>query len=168
MDRVCPEGNWYVEAPAGVWGSCVRPAAGGTIGPIINGTTLTMSPVKAFATGQVDHVDLISDVARDGFNGGVYTNTAGLHAVVADTPAQYRALVRKQFGKMASTAERPYPLDQYHSPFTAYRTIMADSASVCPSLQVNRKLSTYIPVWVDIDEDPDNPAGENLTLPLGG
>ena len=148
-------------------GQFTEPTAGGTIGPIINGTTLTMAPAKAFATGQVNHVDLISDVARDEFNGGVYANTPGLHAVVADTPAQYRALVRKQFGAKASVVERLYPLDQYQSPFTAYRTIMADSASVCPLLQVNRKLSTYIPVWVDIDEDPDNPAGENLTLPLG-
>jgi para-nitrobenzyl esterase len=44
---------------------------------------------------------------------------------------------------------------------------MADSASVCPLLQTNKALSKYIPVYVDIDEDTDNPAGENLTLPLG-
>ena len=148
-------------------GQFTEPTAGGTIGPIINGTTLTMSPATAFATGQVNKVDLISDVGRDEFNGGVYTNTPGLHPVVADTPAQYRTLVREQFGDQASTVERLYPLSQYQSPFTAYRTIMADSASVCPLLQTNTKLSKYIPVWVDIDEDGDNPAGENLTLPLG-
>jgi para-nitrobenzyl esterase len=148
-------------------GQFTEPTAGGTIGPIINGSTITMSPAKAFATGQVNQVDLISDVGRDEFNGGVYTNTAGLPAVVATTPAQYQTLVRKQFGRLAPAVERLYPLSQYQSPFTAYRTIMADSASVCPVLQTNATLSKYIPVYVDIDEDADNPAGENLTLPLG-
>jgi para-nitrobenzyl esterase len=56
-------------------GQFTEPTAGGTIGPIVNGTTLTMSPAKAFATGNVNHVTLISDVGRDEFNGGVYTNT---------------------------------------------------------------------------------------------
>lgn len=148
-------------------GQFTEPTAGGTIGPIINGTTLTMSPAKAFATGQVNHVDLISDVARDEFNGGVYTNTPGLHAVVATTAAQYRKLVHEQFGRLSATVEKLYPLSQFQSPFTAYRTVMADSASVCPLLQTNKALSKYIPVYVDIDEDTDNPAGENLTLPLG-
>jgi para-nitrobenzyl esterase len=148
-------------------GQYTEPTAGGTIGPIVNGTTVTMSPAKAFATGHVNHVELISDVGRDEFNGGVYTNTAGLPVVVADTAAQYRQLVQEQFGRLAPTVERLYPLSQYQSPFTAYRTIMADSASVCPMLQTNQELSKYIPVYVDIDTDADNPAGEDLTLPLG-
>ena len=148
-------------------GQYTEPTAGGTIGPIVNGTTLTMLPAKAFATGHVNHVELISDVGRDEFNGGVYTNTPGLPVVVADTAAQYRQLVQEQFGRLALAVERLYPLSQYQSPYTAYRTIMADSASVCPMLQTNQELSKYIPVYVDIDTDADNPAGENLTLPLG-
>jgi para-nitrobenzyl esterase len=148
-------------------GQYTEPTAGGTIGPIVNGTTLTMSPAKAFATGHVNHVELISDVGRDEFNGGVYTNTPGLPVVVADTAAQYRQLVQEQFGRLAPAVERLYPLSQYQSPYTAYRTIMADSASVCPMLQTNQELSKYIPVYVDIDTDADNPAGEDLTLPLG-
>jgi para-nitrobenzyl esterase len=148
-------------------GQYTEPTAGGTIGPIVNGTTLTMSPARAFATGHVNHVTLISDVGRDEFNGGVYGNTTGLPVVVADTAAQYRQLVQEQFGRLAPTVERLYPLSQYQSPYTAYRTIMADSASVCPMLQTNQELSRYIPVYVDINTDADNPAGEDLTLPLG-
>jgi para-nitrobenzyl esterase len=148
-------------------GQYTEPTAGGTIGPIVNGTTLTMSPAEAFATGHVNHVELISDVGRDEFNGGVYTNTPGLPVVVADTAAQYKQLVQEQFGRLAPAVERLYPLSQYQSPYTAYRTIMADSASVCPMLQTNQELSKYIPVYVDIDTDADNPAGEDLTLPLG-
>src|ERR1700760_183793 len=148
-------------------GQYTEPTAGGTIGPIVNGTTLTMSPARAFATGHVNHVNLISDVGRDEFNGGVYTNTAGLPVVVADTAAQYRQLVHEQFGRLAPAVEKLYPLSQYQSPYDAYRTIMADSASVCPVLQTNQQLSRYIPVYVDINTDADNPAGEDLTLPLG-
>jgi len=147
-------------------GQVYDPTAGGTIGPIVNGTTLTMSPAKAFATGHVNHVKLISDVGRDEFNGGVYANSPP-YVVVADTPAQYQQLVQEQFGREAPAVERLYPLSQYQSPYTAYRTIMADSASVCPMLQTNQELSKYIPVYVDINTDADNPAGENLTLPLG-
>ena len=148
-------------------GQYTEPTAGGTIGPIVNGTTLTMSPAKAFATGHVNHVELISDVGRDEFNGGVYSNTPGLPVVVADTAAQYKQLVQEQFGRLAPTVERLYPLSQYQSPYDAYRTIMADSASVCPMLQTNQELAKYIPVYVDINTDADNPAGEDLTLPLG-
>jgi para-nitrobenzyl esterase len=84
--------------------------------------------------------------------------------VVADTAAQYRQLVHEKFGRLASAVER---LCQFQFPYTAYRTIMADSASVCPMLQTNQELSRYIPVYVDINTDADNPAGEDLTLPLG-
>ncbi|HUN34095.1 MAG TPA: carboxylesterase family protein [Trebonia sp.] len=148
-------------------GQFIEPTAGGTIGPIVNGTTLTMSPAQAFATGHVNHVQLISDVGRDEFNGGVYANAPGLPVVVASTAAQYQQLVQEQFGRLAPAVERLYPLSQYQSPYTAYRTIMADSASVCPMLQASQELSRYIPVYVDIDADADNPAGEDLQLPLG-
>jgi para-nitrobenzyl esterase len=148
-------------------GQFIEPTAGGTIGPIVNGTTLTMSPAKAFATGNVNDVTLISDVGRDEFNGGVYSNSPGLNVVVADTPAQYQRLVQEQFGQLAPAVERLYPLSRYESPYTAYRTIMADSASVCPMLRTDQELSKYIPVYADINTDADNPAGEDLQLPLG-
>ena len=143
------------------------PTAGGTIGPIINGTTLRMSPVTALTTGHANHVTLITDVGRDEFNGGVYTNSFGSHIVVAETPAQYRTLVREQFGRLARTVERLYPLRRFESPYTAYRTIMADSASVCPMLQLDRKTSKFMPVYSDINADSDNPAGEDVTVVNG-
>jgi para-nitrobenzyl esterase len=54
-------------------GQVESPFAGGAIGPIVNGTTLPLSPGSAFVTGQFDHdVSLIIGVTRDEFNGGVY------------------------------------------------------------------------------------------------
>ncbi len=49
------------------------PTAGGTsatIAPTINGTTLTMSPAKAFSTGHINKVSLMNGVDRDEIDGG--------------------------------------------------------------------------------------------------
>lgn len=64
-------------------GQVLDPTAGGTIGPTINGTTLPISPGRAFKTGQINNIRLVIGVARDEFNGGVYTT------LVANTPAEY-------------------------------------------------------------------------------
>lgn len=148
-------------------GQYIEPTAGGTIGPIVNGTTVPMSPAKAFATGHVNHVRLITDVGRDEFNGGIYENYPGLHIIVADTPAQYRQLVREQFHRLAPTVQKLYPLRSYSSPFIAYRTIMADSASVCPMLKADKQLSRHIPVYADINDYGDSTRARDSGLPVG-
>ncbi|HEY3773936.1 MAG TPA: carboxylesterase family protein [Solirubrobacteraceae bacterium] len=147
-------------------GSYETPNAGGSIGPIVNGTTLPMPAAKAFNTGHVNKVKLIIGVGRDEFNGGVYTNE--LHTVIANTPAQYQQLVAQQFGSLAPKVMQLYPLDRFPAPapFIAYRTVMADAFSVCPALQTDAQLSRYIPVYAYEDDDADSPsAGE--TQPLG-
>ncbi|MFC6706189.1 hypothetical protein [Flexivirga alba] len=111
--------------------------------------------------------NLITDVARDEFNSGVDANNFTKDIVVAETPARYRMLVKEQFGKLAPTVEKLYPLARFASPYTAYRTIMADSGSVCPMLQLDKKTSKYMPVYADLNADADNPAGENTTDVLG-
>ncbi|MBS2531545.1 carboxylesterase family protein [Catenulispora sp. NF23] len=146
-------------------GQGLDPFGGGAIGPIVNGTTLTMSASQAFALGRVNRVKVVIGVGRDEFNGGVYTNTPG-HPVVADTTAQYEQLVRQQFGPLASTVLRLYPVQHYPSPspFIAYRTVMADAFSVCPSLESYAKLARAVPVYAYEDDDADSPG---QTQPLG-
>ncbi len=141
------------------------PTAGGTIGPIVNGTTLPMSAAKAFKLGRVNKVKLMIGVGRDEFNGGIYTNSPA-HTVVANTPAQYRHLVRRQFRSLAPTVMRRYPLQRFPTPapFIAYRTIMADAFSVCPALVSYAQLGKHIPLYAYQDDDADSP-GE--TQPLG-
>jgi para-nitrobenzyl esterase len=145
-------------------GQIFSPFSGGAIGPIINGTTLTISPGKAFATGRFDrHASLIIGVARDEFNGGEYTSQ-----VVATTAAQYRAKVKQQFGAMASKVMALYPLQRFpdSSPFIAYRTIMADAFSVCPAMVADRELSRYIPVYA-YEFDDANSLHPTDGFPLG-
>ena len=152
-------------------GQFLEPFAGGAIGPIANGTTLPVSPAEAFKTGQVNKVKLMIGVGRDEFNGGIYANFPG-HTIVADTAAQYQQLVRQQFGSLASTVLRLYPLQRYPSPspFIAYRTVMADAFSVCPALASDAQVSKYIPVYAYEDDDSDSPPSPTSTpetQPLG-
>jgi para-nitrobenzyl esterase len=146
-------------------GQFLDPASGGAIGPIVNGTTLTMSASQAFELGRVNHAKVIIGVGRDEFNGGIYANFPG-HTIVADTTAQYEQLVQQQFGKLAPTVLRLYPVQRYPSPspFIAYRTVMADAFSVCPSLQSYAELAKDVPVYAYEDDDADSPG---QTLPLG-
>jgi para-nitrobenzyl esterase len=149
-------------------GTALSPRSGGTVGPIINGTTLTMSPAAAFATGDVNHVPLMLDVGADEFNGGVYQNLPGRPKVVAKTPADYRSLLRQQFGHKARAVERHYPLHRFPKPaaFIAYRTVMADAFNVCPALNTDRELSRHLPVYADVNNDHDLRLG-GVHQPLG-
>jgi para-nitrobenzyl esterase len=149
-------------------GQVLNPTAGGAIGPIVNGTTLPMSAAAAFRRGRVNHVKLMIGVGRDEFNGGVYTNTSA-GTVVANTGVQYRQLVRRQFGSLARTVMRLYPLRRFPAPapFIAYRTIMADAFSVCPAMVSDARLGNHIPVYAYEDDDADspNPVGQSLPVP---
>jgi para-nitrobenzyl esterase len=139
-------------------GQFLEPFAGGSIGPIVNGTTLPMSAAQAFRRGRVNRVQLMIGVGRDEFNGGIYANSPG-HTIVASTAAQYRALVRQQFGALAPKVMARYPLQRYPSPapFIAYRSVMADAFSVCPALASEAGLARHIPVYAFTDDDTDSP-----------
>lgn len=131
------------------------PTAGGTsatIAPTINGTTLPMSPAKAFRTGHVNKVTLMNGVDRDEINGG-----ASLTAPIANTAADFRRQIRKQYRALAPKVLRIYPLQRFPSPFIAYRTVVADSDSVCPAITADRHLSRFIRVYAWQNDDADMP-----------
>jgi para-nitrobenzyl esterase len=135
-----------------------------TEAPVINGTTLTMSPGQAFATGHVNKVTAMMGVGRD-------ENLAG----VATTAAQYTALVDAQYGSAAPAVLKLYPLTRFLSPFLAFRTVAADSNTVCPALVTASHLSKSIPVYEYEGDDTDaptpdyqNPATPNGEFHIGG
>jgi para-nitrobenzyl esterase len=134
------------------------PEAGGTIAPIVNGTTIPMSPAKALATGQqASKVPMILDIAGDEFNGGMVTNIPNTQKLVANTPAEYTELLRKQFGKDTEDVEHHYPLSKYPSsaPYIAYRTAMADAFTVCPMLTFDDYAARHIPLYADVNNNRD-------------
>jgi para-nitrobenzyl esterase len=103
----------------------------GTVGPTINGTTLTMSLKQALASGHVNKVDVIAGTDRD-------ENLVG----TATTPADYTSLVDTQYGAFASQVFARYPLSRFDSPGVAWRTVAADSDTVCPALSTAAALAS--------------------------
>ena len=148
-------------------GQVSAPEAGGTIGPTINSAVLPVSPAMAFKTGRFPNkIPLMVGVARDEFNGGLYTS------LVATTPGQYQEMVQQQFGDRASMVMSLYPLARFpnSSPFIAHRTVMADAFSVCPALVADQQLARHIPVYAfenDNAATPQSAAARRLGLPLG-
>ncbi|WET77378.1 carboxylesterase family protein [Amycolatopsis sp. QT-25] len=110
----------------------------GTIAPIVDGKTLPMSPGEAFATGRVNDVALMHGVARD-----------ETQLPSASTSDDYEKLVRQQYGRHAPAVRGKYPPARFPAPapFLAFRTIVADSNSVCPSALNNARLARHIPVY---------------------
>lgn len=114
----------------------------GTQAPIINGTTLTRQVQQAFTSGQVSGSAVLIGVGRDEDLQGAPVTAA---AVTADVQARY--------GAAADTVLREYPLDSYASPFVAYRTLVADSDTVCPALRADQRLSGHVPVYAYENDD---------------
>jgi para-nitrobenzyl esterase len=69
------------------------------------------------------------------------------------TVAQYAQLVRAQYGSLAARVLALYPVSRFLSPFVAWRTVAADSDTVCPALAVDRALGRWTPVYgFEIDD----------------
>jgi len=137
----------------------------GTVGPTINGTTLTMSLRQALKTGHVNHVRVIAGTDRDE-DLVAYANEAPFPV---NTPAAYTTLVDTQYGSFASQVLAKYPVTRFDSPGVAWRTVAADSDTVCPSLVTDQDLASRMPTWgYEIDDNdipPYTPAGPGVVAP---
>ncbi|MFO1466384.1 MAG: carboxylesterase family protein [Steroidobacteraceae bacterium] len=124
--------------------STMSPASAGTIAPIVNGTTIPMSPGKAFRTGQVNDISLIIGVDRDEINGGVTPPST-----VAYSDEAYDKLLKEKYGILAERVSQLYPLERFPHPagFLAFRSAVADADSVCPALASFRHLSRHVRVY---------------------
>jgi para-nitrobenzyl esterase len=118
----------------------------GTTSPTINGVTLTMSLRQALRTGQVNRVSVIAGTDRD-------EDLVGSAA----TAAQYVQLIDTQYGANAPQVLARYPLSHFDNPTIAFRTVAADSDTVCPSLITDRDLSRWMPVYAYEIDDNDIP-----------
>jgi para-nitrobenzyl esterase len=145
--RQVPEAT--VEQAAYTPGDGYQYGGQGTIAPTINGTTLTRTLRQALRAGDVNRVPVIAGVARD----------ENLVATMVDSPAQYRQLVNAQYGSIARQVLKRYPLRRFYSPFLAWRTVAADSDTVCPALETGRRLARRMPVYeYEVDDGDAVPA----------
>jgi para-nitrobenzyl esterase len=122
----------------------------GTIGPTINGSTLPRSLRQALRTGAVNKVPVIAGTDRDEDLMGIATS-----------PAAYTSLVDRLYGDRAAEVTSRYPLSRFGSAAIAFRTIAADSNTVCPALRTDADLARWMPVYGyeldDTDPPPYNP-----------
>ena len=118
----------------------------GTVAPTINGTTLTMTLRQALKTGHVNRVRVIAGTDRDEDLVGTATSAA-----------QYQSLVDTQYGSFASQVLAKYPVSQFDNPGVAWRTVAADSDTVCPSLQTDADLASRMPTYAYEIDDNDIP-----------
>jgi len=136
-------------------GSGYQYGAHGTVAPTLNGTTLPMTLRQALKTGRVNRVPVIAGVDRD-------ENLIGFPVSAAD----YTALVQGQYGPIAAQVLALYPLSRFNSPFVAWRTVAADSSTVCSALRTAGELSRWMPVFAyEIDYGDPAPArftGESM------
>ena len=133
----------------------------GTIAPTINGSTLTMTLRQALKTGKVNRVAVIAGAGRDE---DLVSNETGV--ALPTTAAGYTALVEAQYGKYAEKILALYPLSRYYSPYLAFRTVAADSDTVCPALVTDQELARYMPVY-GYEMDDGDPPPNTQTVPAG-
>ncbi|TMQ94935.1 carboxylesterase family protein [Actinomadura soli] len=120
----------------------------GTQGPVVDGEVLPMSPAQAFAEGKLNNVALMHGVDRD-----------ETQLPSANTPAEYQANIRQQYGDAADEVMKLYPIERFPdpSPFIAYRTIVADSNSVCPALINDQRMAKHIKLFAYQTDNADAP-----------
>lgn len=114
----------------------------GTVGPTLNGSTLTQTLQQELQTGDVNRVAVIAGTSRDEDLAGAPT-----------TEAQYEQLVQQQYGSLAPQVLALYPASHFYDPFVAFRTIAADSNGVCPTLRTDREMAKWMPVYGYLTED---------------
>jgi len=118
----------------------------GTIAPTINGSTLTETLRQALRTGDVNRVPVIAGTDRD-------------EDLIGDptTRAAYRKLVKQEYPGVADEVLSRYPVTSFDSPFIAWRTVAADSSTVCPSITTDKDLAKWMPTYAYLITDEDIP-----------
>ena len=120
-----------------------------------------MSLRQALATGHVNRVRVIAGTDRD--EDLVAYAREGRFPVT--TPAAYRTLIGTQYGSVASEVLAKYPVTNFDSPAMAWRTVAADSDTVCPSLVTDADLASRMPVYAYELDDNDLPPYAASNLP---
>lgn len=118
----------------------------GTVGPTLNGSTLISSLRQALETGHVNRVPVMIGTERDEDLVGEPT-----------TPTDYVQTVQSQYGRYVHEVLARYPLSRFETPFIAWRTLAADSDTVCPAIVTDEDLARWMPVYGFLMNDNDLP-----------
>lgn len=113
-----------------------NPEALGTSGVVVDGGFLPAHPRALFDAGTFNDVPYLLGANAD--EGTLFF----IGATEITTPAEYTATLQTRFGPaLAAQVEALYPLTSYPSPQAALVRVIGDSALVCPTYDVARRVS---------------------------
>jgi para-nitrobenzyl esterase len=107
--------------------------------PFVDGITLVETPAAAFASGQFNHVPVISGGNHDEYR---------LSVKAPASPTDYQNAVLAAVGPVLAPAMGfRYPLANYSSPVVALATLGTDGYFACPERNSVRSLAQYVTTW---------------------
>ena len=101
---------------------------------------------QALAAGTANHVSVI---AGTDLNENLIGNPTTANA--------YTKLVKQEYEGNAAAVLARYPLARFDSPYIAWRTVAADSSTVCPSITTDTALASRMPTYAYVITDEDIP-----------
>ena len=120
----------------------------------INDSTLTMSFRQALRTGKVNRVPVMRNRPRQ---------EPGRRP---DHGQRVRSKWSDPVRQVRQPGARPLPVSRFDSPYVAFRTVAADSNTVCPSIVTDQELARQMPVYGYLITDNDIPPYALTGLPL--
>ena len=138
--------------------------AGATL-PVVDGVVLPQQPLRAFQTGQFNHVPVIIGNTHDEgtfFAFPADTVPGGL------TAAGYTVQVQSLYESNAPAVLNEYPASAYASPIQALAAIYTDADVACPTAEKREALSHYVQVFGYEFSEPNPAQGPLLGPPLPG
>ena len=132
-----------------------------SLGPVIGGPILPLTPAAAFSSGQFNHVPVIN--GTNGKEGSLFIALAFDLKGAPLSAAGYATAVQALVGAQATPyALQAYPLSSYGSPDQALAAIFTDAGFACPALITDTLLAKYVPVYAYEFNDTNAPT---LQLP---
>ena len=116
-------------------------SAGLSLTPIVDGTTLPLSPGQALQTGKFNRVPLMNGSTHDEYRQFLGAD-AGLTA--QEYPEALAGIYGAQLG--AAIAQE-YPVGRYAKPVLALAAVITDQTFACEAHLIDRLASRYVPVY---------------------
>ncbi len=116
-------------------------AAGLSLTPIVDGTTLPLSPGPALQTGKFNRVPLMNGAAHDEYRQFL---TADADLTAQEYPGALAGIYGQTLGA-AIAAE--YPVGRYAKPVLALAAVITDQTFACQARLIDRLASHYVPVY---------------------
>lgn len=136
----------------------------GGVSAVVDGRVIPMAPAKAFAKGRFQHIPVINGSNHDEYRLFVGLTRWATNAG-AMTRTEYVAKINGQFGQMAPSVLKHYPVKEFAQPDYAYAAVITDVAFACNTHLLTVQMARYTSVYEYELDDPDAPTASGPVLP---